>query len=146
MIEPQKLKYNTNIHYCKEFNGPTIKETFPNYTSNIELSLEKVFESCQYVLKISSPEANKFLLNNSIPSYQIELSNKKHAYLIFNTFISSFISTDDDQKVLFNTFFNYKPLNPMSTCCLLIVFILSSQSLDENIDYYIFYNSYLLWS
>jgi transformation/transcription domain-associated protein len=114
MIEPQKLKYNTNINNCKEFNGPTIKITFPNYTSNIELSLEKVFESCQNVLKVSSPVTST-ILNNLIPSHQIESSYKKHAYLIVNTFISSLISNDDDQKGLFNTFFNYKPLNPTNT-------------------------------
>lgn len=42
ITEPQKLKYNVNSNDCKEFNGPTIKVSFPNYSSNIEVSLEKV--------------------------------------------------------------------------------------------------------
>lgn len=113
MIDPQKLKYNTNIHNCKEFNGPTIKIAFPNYTSNIELSLEKVFESCQNILKVTSTTTGSIL--SSANSNQIDLSYKKHAYLIVNTFMSSLITYDDDQKALFNTFFNYKPLNPMNT-------------------------------
>ena len=100
MIEPQKLKYNTNIHNCKEFNGPTIKISFPNYTSNIELSLEKVFESCQNVLK-----------GPSTAGTTADLSYKKHAYLIVNTFISSLITFDDDKSAFYNTFFNYKPFN-----------------------------------
>lgn len=43
IIEPQRLKYNKNQNNCKEFNGPTIKVSFPNYEANIEVSLEKVF-------------------------------------------------------------------------------------------------------
>ena len=42
IVEPQKLKYNTNTSNCKEFNGPTIKVSFLNYQNNIEVSLEKV--------------------------------------------------------------------------------------------------------
>ena len=31
-----------NSNDCKEFNGPTMKVSFPNYSTNIEVSLEKV--------------------------------------------------------------------------------------------------------
>jgi transformation/transcription domain-associated protein len=109
MIEPQLLKYNTNIHNCKEFNGPTIKISFPNYTSNIELSLEKVFESCQNVLITASTVS--MAAGSTTAGINVDISYKKHAYLIVNTFISSLISFDDDRTVLFNMFFNYKPVN-----------------------------------
>jgi len=42
IVEPQKLKYNTNSSNCKEFNGPTVKVSFANYQANIEVSFEKV--------------------------------------------------------------------------------------------------------
>lgn len=120
MIEPQKLKYNSNVHNYKEFNGPTIKISFPNYTSNIELSLEKVFESCQNILKVSSSSSTTTTTtstsssNTSTTPSQIDLSYKKHAYLIVNTFISSLISCDDDKTQLNSIFFNYKPINNLN--------------------------------
>ena len=97
MIEPQKLKYNTNAQNGpKEFNGPTIKISFPSYTSNIELSLEKVFESCQSILK----------------STVADVYYKKHAYFIVNTFISSLITCDanNDKSCILNMFLNYNPI------------------------------------
>lgn len=42
IVEPQKLKYNTNLSNSKEFNGPTVKVSFSNYQANIEVSFEKV--------------------------------------------------------------------------------------------------------
>jgi transformation/transcription domain-associated protein len=96
MIESQKLKYNPNLMNCKEFNGPTIKISFPNYTSNIELSLEKVIDSCLNVLKSG--------LNDS--------HSKKHAYYLVSAFISSLIDTETElstyKSKLFEVFSNFK--------------------------------------
>ena len=75
--------------------------------------MEKVFESCQNVLKGSSN--NSVLISSTATLNQTELSYKKHAYLIVNTFISSLISSDDDQKALLNIFLNYKPLTATNT-------------------------------
>ncbi len=98
MIESQKLKYNPNLMNCKEFNGPTIKISFPNYTSNIELSLEKIIESCLNVLKSGG-------LN--------DLNSKKHAYYLVNAFIGSLIDADHTdlstyKAKLSDVFGNYK--------------------------------------
>lgn len=92
MIEPQKLRYNVNEINCKEFNGPIMKISFPNYTSNIELSLEKVFESCQSVLKATN----------------VDHFYKRHAYIIVSSFIASLIDTDENHEDLNGIFKAYK--------------------------------------
>ena len=92
LIEPQKLKYNPNSNNCKEFNGPTIKVAFPNYAANIEISLEKVLEACQSILK--SPVQ--------------ELFYKKHAFKIVSSFLATLVSPETDQTATYNFFNNYK--------------------------------------
>ncbi len=89
MIEPQRLNYNKNSNNCKEFNGPTIKVSFPNYTANIEVSLEKVIESCQNILK--SPVHDLFY--------------KRHAFKIVSSFVATLISCETD-KTSVTKFFN----------------------------------------
>lgn len=42
IVEPQKLAYNKNQSSSKEFNGPIVSVSFPGYTGNVELSLDKV--------------------------------------------------------------------------------------------------------
>ena len=93
LIEPQKLKYNSNANNCKEFNGPTIKVAFPNYAANIEVSLEKVIESCQNILKSTG--------NN-------ELFYKKHAFKIVSSFLATLINSESDMSKVTNFFTNYK--------------------------------------
>lgn len=91
MIEPQKLKYNTNGLNCREFNGPTFKVTFPNYSSNVELSLEKVIEACVNVLK----------------SQNVDVYYKKHSFAIVQLFITSLISVDDKRDDIFKLFTSF---------------------------------------
>ena len=93
IVEPQKLKYNTNSGCYKEFNGPTFKASFPNYPSNIEISLEKAIESCQNILKQ--------------PKY--ELFYKKHAFKFLSSFISTLIKCDNNKQDVYNLFLNYNP-------------------------------------
>ena len=91
MIEPQRLTYNKNANNCKEFNGPTIKVAFPGYTANIELSLEKMIESCEATLK-STTNA---------------LFYKKHAFKVVSSFLATLITRETDKTALSHFFTNY---------------------------------------
>lgn len=92
ITEPQKLKYNINSNDCKEFNGPTIKVSFPNYTANIEVSLEKVLDSCQTILKCSTSE----------------LFYKKHAFKIVSSFLAVLIARESNKQAINDFFINFK--------------------------------------
>lgn len=92
ITEPQKLKYNINSNDCKEFNGPTMKVSFPNYLANIEVSLEKVLDSCQNILKCSTNE----------------LFYKKHAFKIVSSFIAVLLTKETDSEKINSFFQNFK--------------------------------------
>ena len=92
ITEPQKLKYNINSNDCKEFNGPTMKVSFPNYLANIEVSLEKVLDSCQNILKCSTNE----------------LYYKKHAFKIVSSFIAVLLTKEIDSEKINSFFQNFK--------------------------------------
>jgi transformation/transcription domain-associated protein len=110
IIEPQKLEYNKNINNCKEFNGPTMKVSFPDYGANIEVSLEKVIQSCETILKPTTSTASK----------KHDLFYKKHAFKIVTSFMSSLIEpllgNNDKHNIeeLFKKFSSIKTTTPDS--------------------------------
>jgi transformation/transcription domain-associated protein len=95
IVEPQKLNYNLNPNNCKEFNGPTFKVFFSNYPSNIEISLEKLLNTCESLLKSSN----------------VDLFYKQHAFKIVASFLGTLITTENNKSELLDMFINFKPFN-----------------------------------
>ena len=98
IVEQQRLKYTTNTTNFKEFNGPSIKTTFPGYNGSVELSLERLLLAAQNVLKTGGQE----------------LFYKKHAFNLVASFLVSLVSREKDQRAVVEFFTLYKPVQSPS--------------------------------
>lgn len=102
ITEPQRLTYvtgNSLTNYnqdLKELAGPTFKVPFVNYTSNIDISLEKTLSICQTVIRSSSTQ---------------DLFYKKHSFRVVTNFLLGLIQRSDSQDQLSNLLSNYQPTN-----------------------------------
>jgi transformation/transcription domain-associated protein len=114
IVEPQQLKFNQNSiqSNLKEFNGPTIKILFTNYTTNnLELSLEKVIDTCYSILRTTSNSISTTSQTNTSSTID-QTFYKKHAFKIATSFFSSLISSKsslNNATELNSLFLNYNP-------------------------------------
>ncbi len=121
IVEPQRLSYNADsVNNLREFNGPTIKVSFTSYQPRVDLSLEKVIETCYSMLKTTgSSGANNSNTNNNTSSSNsnsststasaTELFYKKHAFKIIATFVANLIRHKPNKADLNAFFLDYKP-------------------------------------